>query len=566
MFCTGGSCDNKSIERAQPTEYYKLRDQDMNQEGGRINRGFILILAVVFLFGFWVVIKYRSAQNTDREQVSIPEDGGQQTTEDSGEARNVQKLIDSAREARQNEEFKQALQLLGRARSHLSGNEDTAQIRELQILEKKVKKDRKRQEVTKRAKEYAENKNWKKSAELYESLASGNLPEDKKKGYRKKADRYRFRQFRKKARTVLEGDSPDREAAIEYLEKALSYRKDEEVRNRIRMLREEINLAKEKEKFRKRMKKGEELMKDEKFKKAISLYEKLLENAPGTNEKESVQKKMEEARENLRNRRKLYRVWMKKARRAKKEENWSEVRKFAKNANRRLPGREEAIALLEEAKEKLVLQDMVKIPGGTYRIGEDRVPGSPSRTVKVDTFHIDRYEVTNKQYYNFLRETDRERPPGWDGDKFPEGTGDHPVMGVSYNDARAYAEWAGKRLPTEVEWEVAARGTDSSRYPWGDELGSVPANTLESGRDQISSVDRYRAGRSEFNVLNMTGNVSEWTKTKSIIRLEGNNVVYRIVKGGSFLYPVKECRPSNRVRHRPDVRIYGVGFRCVRRE
>lgn len=130
--------------------------------------------------------------------------------------------------------------------------------------------------------------------------------------------------------------------------------------------------------------------------------------------------------------------------------------------------------------------DMVYVPAGDLTMGTTEeearrlaeehgahptlfLTESPQRRLHVDAFLIDRFPVTNAQYKRFVDATGHRPPFGWNGRDFPEGTGDHPVACVGWNDADAYARWAGLRLPTEAEWEKAARGTDGRTYPWGNE-------------------------------------------------------------------------------------------------
>ena len=132
-------------------------------------------------------------------------------------------------------------------------------------------------------------------------------------------------------------------------------------------------------------------------------------------------------------------------------------------------------------------EDMIYIPGGEFTRGTSKKEAArlarqygvhqslfmdleaPRNKVYVKPFYIDRYEVTNRQYQAFVKVTGHNAPGGWNGTHYPEGQGDYPVTGMTWQDAKAYAEWAGKRLPTEMEWEKAARGADGRLYPWGNE-------------------------------------------------------------------------------------------------
>lgn len=177
----------------------------------------------------------------------------------------------------------------------------------------------------------------------------------------------------------------------------------------------------------------------------------------------------------------------------------------------------------------------VAVPAGDFIMGADSGDDDerPQRTIYLDAFEIDRYEVTNIQYQRFLLKTGRRAPVHWVGADYPPGQADYPVIGVGWEDASAYCAWAGKRLPSEAEWEKACRGPDGRIYPWGDEWDADRANTgiaqadrwpeqyeegwvlaLTPGSDThplgIRPVGSYLDGASWYGVLDMAGNVSEW--------------------------------------------------------
>lgn len=156
---------------------------------------------------------------------------------------------------------------------------------------------------------------------------------------------------------------------------------------------------------------------------------------------------------------------------------------------------------------------MVYVPGGEFTMGRDGDPTgyeSPAHKVTVKPFFIDQYEVTREDYQKCVDEKRCQPPSIWGGNKFPAGTARLPVTGVTWDDANAYAKWAGKRLPTEEEWEFAARGTDGRRYPWGNDWGVGLANADPAATGMVD-VGSYPAGRSPFNVFDMVGNAWEWT-------------------------------------------------------
>ena len=141
---------------------------------------------------------------------------------------------------------------------------------------------------------------------------------------------------------------------------------------------------------------------------------------------------------------------------------------------------------------------MVYIPAGEFIMGnnggfpEDE---KPQHTVYLDAYYIDKHEVTNKQYKKFVRSTGHRLPFHWIDGNYPPEQGDYPVVGVSFQDAQAYAKWAGKRLPTEAEWEKAARGTDGRIWPWGDEWHFRCANSQEVHAERhimTANLQKYR--------------------------------------------------------------------------
>jgi sulfatase modifying factor 1 len=178
---------------------------------------------------------------------------------------------------------------------------------------------------------------------------------------------------------------------------------------------------------------------------------------------------------------------------------------------------------------------MVYIPAGEFTMGSDTAHEDerPERQVYLDAFELDRYEVTNVQYQRFLQASGEPAPQYWLDNTYPAGQADHPVVGVSWSQAKAYCEWAGKRLPTEAEWEKACRGLNGNTFPWGNAWDPQRANVgyaqaqnwplrLDEGWALLQStapspdaphlqpVGSYPEGQSAYGVLDLTGNVSEW--------------------------------------------------------
>lgn len=219
----------------------------------------------------------------------------------------------------------------------------------------------------------------------------------------------------------------------------------------------------------------------------------------------------------------------------------------------------------------------IEIPGGEFTAGaveQDRraEPDEESRTVEVSAFYIDKFPVTNGQYRVYLEDMKipkSEYPDFWDDSADKEN---HPVVGVSQKEAQAYAQWLNtlfdikKRLPTEDEWEKAARGGAEGIYPWGDESpqDNVRANYNGNNRyDGTSPVGSFENGVNAFGLFDMAGNVWQWTSTP-YGEESGDGPAKVIVKGGSWMDGPNELRVSNRKELDPSKQYGDVGFRLVR--
>ena len=212
---------------------------------------------------------------------------------------------------------------------------------------------------------------------------------------------------------------------------------------------------------------------------------------------------------------------------------------------------------------------MLLIRGGEFKMGrEDGTDYErPVHAVTVKPFYIDKTEVTNEQYAEFVRQTRHQPPSHWANNTYPVGEANHPVVNVSWYDAKEYAEWAGKRLPTEEEWEFAARGKEGLLYPYGNEWKPKFSNAKEDGYGKPRSVGSYPDGASPFGVLDLAGNVAEWTATEykpypgSQAKPDDGN---RIVRGGAFNTPAKEQIATDRFFYRPTTTNNFIGFRCAK--
>jgi formylglycine-generating enzyme required for sulfatase activity/serine/threonine protein kinase len=213
---------------------------------------------------------------------------------------------------------------------------------------------------------------------------------------------------------------------------------------------------------------------------------------------------------------------------------------------------------------------MVYIPGGTFQMGRDSGDAyeGPVHTVTVKPFYLDKTEVTNKQYAEFVQATGYAPPTDWVNGSYKVGTGDLPVVNVEWKDARAYAEWAKKRLPKEEEWEFAARGTDGRLYPWGNEWVSGNAYTKESKLTTLQPVGSAANGASPFGVLDMSGNVWEWCEDNFRPYVgstaEAKDPTYKIIRGGSLGDDKTKAMTTYRNWVPPEQRYEALGFRCAR--
>jgi iron(II)-dependent oxidoreductase len=204
----------------------------------------------------------------------------------------------------------------------------------------------------------------------------------------------------------------------------------------------------------------------------------------------------------------------------------------------------------------------------------------PQHTVTLPAYYIDEYEVTNLQYKKFNDATQGRSPRHWRNRTFPPGKADHPVVYVTWENANDYCEWVGKRLPTDAEWEKAARGTDGRMFPWGDEFSTEAANTpvrwQEIGQfGDTTPVGSFEKGISPYGVHDMSGNVWEWTASwykaypGNQTPSESYGERYKTLKGGSwFDCSFYKCGISapvfNRSFFAKKVKNDSFGFRCAK--
>ncbi len=227
---------------------------------------------------------------------------------------------------------------------------------------------------------------------------------------------------------------------------------------------------------------------------------------------------------------------------------------------------------------------MVPIAAGNFVRGSSLEAGRdderPRRTIYLEAFMIDQYEVTNARYLDFITATGHLEPLNvyGTGSLFDvQGIEDLPVVQVTWHDAADYCQWVGKRLPTEAEWEKAARGTDARSYPWGDAPPSP--NHVNFNRDwettgTLSPVGSLPQGVSPYGVHDMSGNVREWVQdwyAKEYYRVAPNRNprgpetgLLKVIRGGSWHSFESDIRTAARGKGGFALKTHGIGFRCAK--
>ncbi|OYT19498.1 MAG: hypothetical protein CCU26_11215 [Nitrospira sp. UW-LDO-01] len=242
--------------------------------------------------------------------------------------------------------------------------------------------------------------------------------------------------------------------------------------------------------------------------------------------------------------------------------------------------------------------EMVMVPAGEFLMGSDKKTDRlayrseiPQHRVYLDAFEIGKYEVTALEYLKFVLATNRSPQLDWryDGGNFQDSMAHHPIMHVTWYDADAYCKWAGQRLPTEAEWEKAARGSDGRLFPWGQEYaGPTRANFGRTGlsgpvRDRperlllyppIISVDKYENALSPYGLYQTIGNVAEWVadwynpdyyKTAPDRNPQGPEAgTQKAFRGGGWMDSTTTMRVAMRNGTDPNTKINWLGFRCAR--
>ncbi|MBI1388084.1 MAG: SUMF1/EgtB/PvdO family nonheme iron enzyme [bacterium] len=215
---------------------------------------------------------------------------------------------------------------------------------------------------------------------------------------------------------------------------------------------------------------------------------------------------------------------------------------------------------------------MIYIPAGQCVIGSNDgdVVEQPVHTVDLEAFYLGKYEVTNQEYMDFVKAEGHRPPLNWIDGEIPIGLEKHPVSFISFEDAEAYCQWKGGRLPTEEEWEYAAKSDRLRTYPWGDKFDVNRANTWEAKRENTAPVGSYPFGASPFGVEDMAGNVFEWTSSfftaypGSSYKISESKTHYRVLRGGSWNFNQYYARCSMRLARPGGERSRSFGMRLAR--
>jgi len=232
------------------------------------------------------------------------------------------------------------------------------------------------------------------------------------------------------------------------------------------------------------------------------------------------------------------------------------------------------------ANEEPIPDEMVTIPAGPFVRGTTSggFDEQPQRTIHLDTFSIDRYEVTNHQYQQFVLATGHRKsgPPSRYAKSISKMRGpNQPVVYVSWDDANEYCRWKGKRLPTEAEWEKAMRGTDGRLWPWGNQEKPNGANwaRVQDGYDVSARVGAFAMDKSPYGVMDGAGNVMEWVADwyqEAYYRESPDKDppspefgTFRVMRGGGYTTTGGDVRITSRSKMVPDFRDETIGFRCA---
>ncbi len=236
---------------------------------------------------------------------------------------------------------------------------------------------------------------------------------------------------------------------------------------------------------------------------------------------------------------------------------------------------------IRDKKGNAIEPDMILIPAGSFMMGSDsnETNEKPAHQVTLNAFYIGKFEITNRQYKAFIEFTGLKPPSTWEDGNFPEQLADHPITGITWEDAYAYCDWLSDfakkkyRLPTEAEWERAARGgLKEMKFPWGNDINKLRANFGKNYSEGTTPAGKIKPN--EFGVCDMAGNVAEWTADwfldeyyaqSSKENPKGpDNGSKKVVRGGSWRDDPEDIRVSVRKYESPTSASEYIGFRVVR--
>lgn len=364
--------------------------------------------------------------------------------------------------------------------------------------------------------------------------------------------------------------------AMRCYEQALKLKDDPKLAEEVRHLKETVvteATRKRRADYFKMLTQAEDLERDGKIDEALALYRKARSEAVALNEDPGpTDRLIADCAGKTEDYEKLANIWYTKAKEFMAKEQYDDAIAAAGKVPKNLPGwRKKIDDLIRQCADLLIRKEMVEIPAGEFVMGGVTVGDTaiPQRRVQVKRFFIDRHEVSHIQYQKFIEATNYTPPEYWKGKVPPRGSEEVPVVAIAYEDALAYATWKVKRLPTEEEWEKAARGSDGRTYPWGNTFDAMKCNSmaLRVGKALPMPVGAFPKGASPYGCTDMAGNAMEWTSTEASLTDasgSGRARIFRILKGGSFLFNENMCQCGARLAENQSLRLMGVGFRCVK--
>lgn len=261
-----------------------------------------------------------------------------------------------------------------------------------------------------------------------------------------------------------------------------------------------------------------------------------------------------------------------KAVKKEKERRWQSAKEFREAlgaAFKKSYQAREGVSVRTESGKQISTKDMIYMPGGSFFMGcNDSREEAPEFETRVDPFYIDKYPVTNEQYGEFIKAASHPEPKFW---RDPEINGPRqPVVGVTFDDALAYAAWAGKEVPSEKQWEFAARGKENRKYPWGSLEPQTAVCNFADYLGMPSIVSMHDGGATPDGVYDLAGNVFEWTLGAYVPYDPANggdttklDEPRHVVRGGSWHSTPVELRCSARKGLFREAQLTTVGFRCV---